>query len=95
MYAVAGKWVMDPAQRELQDRVLHEEIVPMVKAAPGFVSAHWSRALDGIAHVSFVVFENQASAEGFVKLVESDPHGRDEAGVESNWLTVTEIIATA
>lgn len=95
MYAVVGKWVMDPTQREHQDRILHEEIVPMVKSAPGFVSAHWTRAVDGGEHVSFVVFESRAAAEGFAQVVRSDPHGREEHGVESAWLAVTDVIATA
>lgn len=95
MYAVVGKWVMDPGQRDAQERVLHDEIVPMVKAAPGFVSAQWTRAVDGDEHVSFVVFEDRGSADAFAETVRSDPHRRDAHGVESNWLGVTEIIATA
>jgi hypothetical protein len=42
MYAVLGRWLMDPAQQEQQERALHEQLVPMVKQAPGFVSAYWA-----------------------------------------------------
>lgn len=95
MYAVAGKWLMDPAQQEQQDQVLHDQIVPMVKAAPGFVSGHWSRAADGVEHVSFLLFDDQASAEAFADTVRSDPMDRARSGVEPAWLAVTEIVATA
>ena len=95
MYAVAGKWLMDPAQLEEQDRVLHDQIVPMVKAAPGFVSGYWGRAADGVEAVSFVVFEDRSSAEGFAEVVGSDPEDRARSGIEPGWLTITEIVATA
>ena len=55
MYAVVGKWRMDPAQQEEQERTLHAQIVPMVKEAPGFVSAYWGRVADGNEAVSFVL----------------------------------------
>jgi hypothetical protein len=87
---------MDPAQREQQDRGLHEQIVPMVKQAPGFVSGYWTRAVDEPEAVSFVVFENRAAAEGFAAMVETNPEGREQYGVESSgWLKITEIAATA
>jgi hypothetical protein len=95
MYAVVGKWRMDPAQREEQDRILNDQIVPMVKQAPGFVSGYWGRAADGVQAVSFVVFEDQAAADGFAATVESDPEDRARAGVEAGWLTITEIVAVA
>jgi heme-degrading monooxygenase HmoA len=95
VYAVVGKWVMDPNQRDAQQRVLQDEIVSMVKAAPGFVSAQWTRSVSGDEHVSFVEFEDQASAERFADVVRSDPHRRDDHGVASSWLAVTEVIASA
>jgi hypothetical protein len=96
MYAVLGRWLMDPAQQEQQERVLHEQLVPMVKQAPGFVSAYWGRDVGGPESVSFVVFDDRASAEAFVAMVSSDPTDRGSQGVEpSGQLTMVEIEATA
>jgi hypothetical protein len=97
MHAVVGKWLMDPAQQELQDQVLNEQILPMVKQVPGFVCGYWGRAADGAPEgVTFVVFDDQAAAEGFAATVNTDPEGREQHGVESSgWLTIVEIAATA
>ena len=96
MYAVLGTWLMDPGQREAQDQALHEQIVPMVKQAPGFVSAYWGRDVTGSESVSFVVFGDQASAEAFAAMVNTDPTDRGAGGVKpSGQLTIVEIAATA
>ena len=96
MYAVLGKWLMDPDQHEAQARSLHEQIVPMVKQTPGFVSAYWGRDVTGSESVSFVVFDDQGSAEAFAAMVDTDPTDRGAGGVEpSGQLTIVEIVATA
>jgi hypothetical protein len=41
MHAVVGIWTMDEARRDEQTHLLHNEIVPLVKTQPGFVSGHW------------------------------------------------------
>ncbi len=96
MYAVLGTWLMDPAQQEMQDRVLHEQILPSVKQASGFVSAYWGRAVDQAESVSFVIFDDQAAAEAFAANVDTDPEDRGQFGVEpSGRLAIFEISATA
>jgi hypothetical protein len=95
MYAVVGKWKMDPSQTADQDSVLHERIVPTVKGAPGFVSALWTRTTDATDAISLIVFEDQGSAEAFLELVKSDPENRGEHGVENGFLIVAEVLASA
>lgn len=96
MYAVVGTWRMDPAQQEMQDRALHEQIVPMVKQTPGFVRAYWGRALNEAESVSFVVFDGRAAAEAFAANVDDDPEDRCQFGVEpSGRLAIFEVTATA
>jgi quinol monooxygenase YgiN len=95
MYAVVGKWQMDPSQVEQQDRVLSDEIVPMVKQAPGFISAYWGRSVDQADSVSFVSFEDRTDAERFAAVVDTDPEGRSQYGVAAGWLSIVEIIVTA
>lgn len=73
-----------------------EQIVPMVKQAPGFAGAYWGRASDGAYAVSFVLFDSRAAAESFAAVVDTNPEEREQYGVEpSGWLAVTEITATA
>jgi heme-degrading monooxygenase HmoA len=95
MYAVIGKWKMDPSQTADQDSVLHERIVPMVKGSPGFVSGQWTRTTDSTDAVSFIVFEDRGSADAFLDVVKSDPENRAEHGVENGFLIVAEVLATA
>jgi heme-degrading monooxygenase HmoA len=95
MYAVVGKWKMDPSQIADQDSVLHERIVPMVKGSPGFVSGQWTRTADAAEAISFIVFEDQGSAEAFLEVVKSDPENRGEHGVENGFLIVAEVLASA
>jgi hypothetical protein len=97
MYAVVGSWKMDAALHDQQQHVLVEEIVPAVKAAPGFASAYWCHSADGTEAVSFVTFDDRANAEQFATYVRNDPHRRDANGVamDGPGLRVVEVIATA
>ena len=94
MYAVVGRWLMDPQRHEEQERRLKDEIVPAVKQAPGFLSGYWGRNADGVEHVSLLLFEDRPSAEGFAAYVSTDPEDRSQAGVEPDWFTVNEIIVS-
>jgi heme-degrading monooxygenase HmoA len=97
MYAVVGTSKMKAGQAAEQEHVLVEEIVPAVKAAPGFVTAYWCRSADQSEAVSFVAFDDQAHAEQFASYVQSDPHRRDENGVAlgGEGLRVVEVTTTA
>ena len=95
MYAVVGKWKMDPSHTADQDDVLHERIVPIVRRSPGFVSGQWTRTTDAVDAISFIVFEDRGSAEAFLEAVKSDPENRSEHGVENGFLVVAEVLATA
>jgi hypothetical protein len=97
MYAVVGSWKMDAALKDQQERVLVEEIVPAVKAAPGFVAAYWCHSADWTDAVSFVTFDERAHAEQFAAYVQGDPHRRDDNGVSpgATGLRVVEVTATA
>jgi hypothetical protein len=41
MFAVVGRWKLDPGHADKQREVLTQRIVPGVKAAEGFVSGYW------------------------------------------------------
>ena len=95
MYAVAGLWTMDPEQRERQDAILHERIVPMVAAQPGFVRGAWSRETDGDRHVSFITFDTEQAASDFVATVRANAPAQASAGVANDELVVVELVAEA
>ncbi len=52
---------IDPAQADAARSVLNEQLVPMVKAAPGFIAGYWVEPADGKGF-SFVLFESEAQA---------------------------------
>ena len=65
MYAAIGVWNMEAGNWDEQQRALHEEIVPLVRQSPGFVSGYWMA--DRVAGKSYttIVFEDEAAAQRF------------------------------
>jgi hypothetical protein len=49
--------------------ILREQVVPRVKALPGFVAGYWTRS-DGVGR-SIVVFESEENAQAASELVPS------------------------
>ena len=95
MYAVIGRWTMDPSRTEEHDRELHDVIVPMVKAHPGFVAAYWARdPQTGLRHTT-IVLDSAESAHAFKALVESRRQRAAAAGVTNDFLVVTDVLADA
>ena len=95
MFAVVGRWKLDPAQVQVQREVLTQRIVPGVRQANGFVAGYWSEPTEtGHAH-SFIVFDELAAAEAFAESVRRNPHDRERHGVEDGELTVVELMAHA
>jgi len=95
MFAVVGRWKLDPAQVQVQREVLTQRIVPGVRRANGFVAGYWSEPTEtGHAH-SFIVFDELAAAEAFAESVRRNPHDRERRGVEDGELTVVELMAHA
>jgi hypothetical protein len=66
MYAVVGRWTLDPAQREDQKPVLMERIVPGVRQLSGLVERYWAGDEDeGDRAFTFIVFDTLDAAESF------------------------------
>ncbi len=59
MYAVVS--TVDITDGEAATKALAEQVIPMVKEAPGFVGAYWVRLDDGHG-TSVVVFETEEQA---------------------------------
>ncbi len=95
MFAVIGRWRLDPEHAEEQREALTQRIVPGVAQAKGFVAGHWSEpATTGEAH-SFIVFEERDAAEAFAERVRRNRPNPEDRGVRDDDLVVVELMAHA
>jgi hypothetical protein len=88
MYAVITDVLI--SDTEAAQRELRENVVPMVKQIPGFVSGVWMENGEGKGH-SIVVFEN----EGAAKAVAEQLPSRLPAAVTLDGISVREVVASA
>jgi hypothetical protein len=95
MHAVVGVWDMGVGDWEEQQRALREEIVPLVREAPGFVAGYWMADRAAAKIHATIVWEDEEAAlrfEGFAR----GPAGqgsREEAGVGGGSTTILEVLA--
>ena len=61
MHAVLMPVTIEPAKLEQAQKTLQLEIIPMVTAAPGFISGCWLEPLNGQG-ISLVVFDTEEQA---------------------------------
>lgn len=95
MHAVVGIWTMDEARRDEQRRLLAEEMVPLVRRQPGFVSGYWMDDPEtGKSHTT-IIFDTHAAANAFRALVDSRTQRAAQAGVTSDILTTVNVVADA
>ena len=73
--------------------MLREQIVPMVKQAPGFVAGYWTRSDDGSNGQSMVVFESEEGAQGMAQGLRD--RGTGNAAVSLEGVEVREVVANA
>lgn len=67
MHAVVVKVTVN--EQEAADRGLHEQVVPGVSQAPGFVAGYWTRKDN--TGLSMVIFESEEAANGMGERVPS------------------------
>jgi hypothetical protein len=75
------------------EKMLHEEVVPAVSQAPGFVAGYWTRAEDGSNGMSMVVFESEEAANGAAARLRDQGPGSDAVSLDS--VEVREVLAHA
>jgi len=95
MYAVLGVWTVDASQVAAQKQGLQNYVVPAVRQAPGFVRGFWSKSQDNDRDYTFIVFNDEASAQSFKAAVEANANAWEAAGVHAEELRVVEVIADA
>jgi hypothetical protein len=72
MYAAVVSVSIDEAVQDSAEASLKEEIVPMVKSAPGFVAGYWLAPEDGKA-TSMVLFDTEEQARATAPPAGSSP----------------------
>jgi quinol monooxygenase YgiN len=95
VYAVAGRWTLDPSKADQQAEGL-AGIVAGVRQLPGFVRGFWSRDVaDSSANLTWIVFDTREQAESFRRSVEQNVPAQQGAGVARNDLVLVEVVAEA
>jgi hypothetical protein len=61
MYGALVAVKIDPNQADAARTALGSQVVPMVKASPGFVAGYWMEPVDGSAY-SIVLFDTEEHA---------------------------------
>ena len=90
MYAAIVNVTIDPAQEDAARSNLTGQVVPMVKAASGFVAGYWTAPSNGKAS-SFVVFETEEQARQTAPPAGSSPG----PGVTVDSVEFREVVASA
>lgn len=90
MYAAVVKVTVDAASQDPANTMLVDQVVPMVKASPGFIAGYWL-ALDGDKGLSIVIFDTEENA-----LKTAPPAGSSPGpGVTVDSLEIREVAASA
>ena len=73
MHAVVITVGIEPGKADEATAILHNQVVPDVKATPGFVSGTWARSEDGTNGHSLVLFENEETAKAALAQAKQGP----------------------
>ena len=69
MYAVVVR--VSIGDRERAEQGLREQVIPMVRQAPGFVAGYWTRGESGNDGLSMVILESEDAARQAAERVQS------------------------
>lgn len=92
MYGVIGHVELDPARQDEAEQMLHDEVIPMVKGIPGFVSGYWLRSDDGTSGMSLMLFETEEQAKNVIANRPDPPAGGPIKGMQ---MEVRRVLAQA
>ena len=91
MHAVLVSVTIDPGKEDEARQMLNEQIVPMVKASPGFVAGYWLEPKDNKGW-STVLFDTEEHARAAAPPTGSRPEG---APVVVDYVEFREVVASA
>jgi len=93
MHALVITVGIDADRADQATAMLHDQVVPDVKATPGFVSGTWARSEDGTRGHSVVLFESEDTAQAALAQAKQGPP--PEAPVKILYAEVYEVLAQA
>jgi len=73
MHAIIASVTIEPGHDEEAQAQLENNVLPMVKQAPGAVSGYWMRSDDGQHGSSVVLFENEEAARAGADMIPNTP----------------------
>ena len=92
MYAVFNSVEVDADRMDEATSLLQGQVVPQVKAAPGFVSGTWTRSADGTQGRGCILFDTEANANAAIANAPRPPEGAPVKFVSAE---VFEVLAQA
>ena len=92
MHGIINEVRIDPGRQDEAEKLLQETMVPMVKAAPGFVAGYWLRSDDGTSGMSLLLFESEEAAQ---KALENRPAPVEGGPVTPTRTEVRRVLAQA
>ncbi len=95
MYAVIAEFTMDRARDEEHRRALEEEVIPITRQVPGFVSGYWMNDPAGPKSYVLTVWDTEEKARAFIQVVEGRRPRGEQAGVGYESFTVVEVVGEA
>jgi hypothetical protein len=78
-----------------QEPFLHERIIPMVKAMPGFIAGHWSIDRSDYRSHSFILFASEADAARLATFIKDEASRPNPFGVQLLSASVSEVMGDA
>lgn len=90
MHAALVTVTIDPSAAESARSALQEEVIPMVRAAPGFLAGYWVEPKGGKSS-AFVVFETEDQARQTAPPVGTSP----SAGVTVDEVEIRAVVGHA
>jgi heme-degrading monooxygenase HmoA len=75
MHAVLLTTTIDPDRASEAQSLLATDVVPRVKAAPGFVAAYWLRSDNRRHGTSVIILESEEAARAVADIAQSMPGG--------------------
>ena len=90
MHAVVVRAAITELDKARQ--ALEADVIPRVKAAPGFIAGYWMEPIDGKG-ISVVLFESEDAARGALAMVQPGSKPSPYATIESS--EAREVVAHA
>jgi hypothetical protein len=92
MYAVLTEVEIDTSRSDEAEKMLHDVIVPSVRATRGFVNGYWFRSEDGTRGRATLLFDSEEAARTARENAPAPPEGAPATFVRAD---VCEVVAQA